>query len=174
MRPAVLQRGKRILLTMAITAMLGGLVTVSASPSSAATSVGGGAHRATATRYTTWWMNNYVTGLCVDDSAPYGLRAIGCNGLNYQLWYQVWRGGINYAMQNVHTGRCLDDSAPYGLRSYPCNGQNYQEWTVESSGAAHFGWFVLKNVHTGLCLDDSAAYGLRAFQCNGQTYQLWY
>ncbi|MFI9237566.1 hypothetical protein [Streptomyces sp. NPDC053079] len=26
------------------------------------------------------------TGRCIDDSYAYGLRAFGCNGLDYQRW----------------------------------------------------------------------------------------
>ena len=32
-------------------------------------------------------LKNVRTGWCMDDSAAYELRAIGCNGQNYQLWY---------------------------------------------------------------------------------------
>lgn len=84
-RPA--RHGRRILLTMVtMTAMLGALISGNASPSFAATSGSGGIYQATKVQQTTWWMENWNTGRCVADSAAYGLRAIACDGYNYQVW----------------------------------------------------------------------------------------
>ena len=182
MRPATPKRRERIFLVTAIvTAMLGAFALASASfPSSAKAASAGTSRVAVASAmtpaYSVWWLNNHSSGRCADDSSL-GLRAIACNGGDYQEWNQVPKGGIIYAMQDVHTHRCLDDSAARGLRAVACNNLNYQDWGVYNSGIynglPHQGWWVLRNQHTGLCLDDSAAYGLRAIACNGTNHQDW-
>ena len=79
-------------------------------------------------------MKNNATGLCLDDSAKYGLRGYGCGTQSYDNGYQAWpASGPDYGhvqLQNDATLKCLDDSAQYGLRVYGCNGQSYQSWNV--------------------------------------------
>jgi Ricin-type beta-trefoil lectin domain-like len=113
-----------------------------------------------ATQVVILW-NDY-TGLCVDDSSAYGLRAISCNSLNYQQWAMSYNNGANaYTFKNQHTGRCIDDSSGPGLRAISCNGLNYQQWFLNPALG-----YTLRDVHTRLCLDDSQ-YGLRTYTCNG-------
>ncbi|MFD4628656.1 RICIN domain-containing protein [Streptomyces sp. NPDC058284] len=113
-------------------------------------------------------IKNLNTGRCIDDSGAYGLRAFGCNGLNYQYWAMTGQSNGNWVLKNGNTGRCIDDSGAYGLRSFGCNGLNYQRWALYRNGN---GSFTFKNENTGRCIDDSGAYGLRAFGCNGLNYQ---
>ncbi|QNP75217.1 hypothetical protein IAG44_41315 [Streptomyces roseirectus] len=117
---------------------------------------------------------NNATRRCMDDSFAYGLRAFGCNRLDFQQFRHsdgIWGGDRYYhELRNKVTGRCVDDSFAYGLRAFDCNGQAFQQWAVSSgSGGSTF-----KNRATGRCVDDSFAYGLRAFDCNGTTFQKWW
>ncbi|MEV5938615.1 RICIN domain-containing protein [Streptomyces sp. NPDC051994] len=73
-------------------------------------------------------LRNLNTGRCIDDSFAYGLRAFGCNGLNYQRWEIYYNGNGTLTFRNENTGRCIDDSGAYGLRSFGCNGMNYQQF----------------------------------------------
>lgn len=75
-------------------------------------------------------LRNLATGQCIDDSFAYGLRAISCNGLSYQVWaWTNFNGGYGRSpFQNQNTGRCMDDSFAYGLRHYDCNQSQYQTW----------------------------------------------
>lgn len=110
-------------------------------------------------------IKNRFTGRCVDDSEAYGLRAIGCNGLNFQRWDRRPSYFPNYHLANMNTGRCLDDSS-YGLRTFGCNGYGYQRWLIRDMGDG----IELQNAQTGKCLDDSS-YGLRTFVCNETQFQ---
>ncbi|QKW17685.1 actinohivin [Kitasatospora sp. NA04385] len=120
-------------------------------------------------------LRNMATNRCVDDSFDYGLRAFGCNGLNFQRLNFYDQGNDStskmWVLQDQSTGRCLDDSLAYGLRSASCNGLNYQNWRMQywSDSSRTF-----INVNTGRCMDDSSAYGLRAYPCNNLTYQRFY
>jgi hypothetical protein len=162
-------RAKRIFLVAAImTALLGSLVSANASLASAATAAASASSLHPMTT-TSWWMYTWSHPNCIDDSRAHGLRSIRCDGYNYQLWYQVYRGGIKYAFQNHETGLCIDDSRAHGLRAIKCDGYNYQEWRV--TPAAHNS-SELQNVNTGLCLDNSR--GIRAIKCNRySTNQDW-
>jgi hypothetical protein len=75
-------------------------------------------------------MQNAVTKRCIDDSSGYGLRANGCNGLNYQDFTWWWQNDGSVVMQNAVTKRCIDDSFGYGLRANGYNGLNYQDFVV--------------------------------------------
>ncbi|WP_254069060.1 ricin-type beta-trefoil lectin domain protein [Streptomyces sp. TM32] len=116
-------------------------------------------------------LQNQNTGRCVDDSFAYGLRAFGCNGLNYQRFNYYSQPDGSWVLQNQNTGRCVDDSFAYGLRAFGCNGLNYQKWRIiyQSDGSASY-----QNENTGRVIDDSSAYGLRAFGYNGLSYQRFY
>lgn len=37
-----------------------------------------------------WQLKNLATGLCLDDSAQYGLRGYGCGTKSYNNGYQAW------------------------------------------------------------------------------------
>ena len=116
-------------------------------------------------------IQNQNTKRCLDDSFAYGLRAFGCNGLDFQKWAVYEPAGQNspiWFLKNLATGRCVDDSAAYGLRAFPCNNMNFQQW-----GTPWFSPSQMLNMNTKLCLDDSLDYGLRAFPCNNLDYQSW-
>lgn len=119
--------------------------------------------------YTFTYVKNSVTKKCLDHSNSNGLRAITCNGGNYQKWYTP--NGSSY-LKNVATGKCLDHSNSYGLRAITCNGGNYQRWTwaVYSSENG----YAFKNYATQKCLDHSTAYGLRAITCTTSVHQDWW
>ena len=74
------------------------------------------------------WSNHH-TGLCLDDSS-HGLRALSCNGLDFQDWNTSF--GTSSVLQNVHTGLCLDDSS-FGLRAITCNNLDFQDWAFGDS-----------------------------------------
>ncbi|WP_255956101.1 RICIN domain-containing protein [Streptomyces odontomachi] len=114
-------------------------------------------------------LQNQHTGNCLDDSSL-GVRAIGCNGLNFQKWrLMVWENN-RVELLNGATGNCLDDSVEFHLRAYPCNGGTaWQSWYTRDWG----GVLEYLNGATGLCLDDSEV-GVRTFSCHGPTdYQNW-
>lgn len=83
------------------------------------------------TRNGSFTMRNMATGLCLDDSRDYHLRAIGCNGLIYQQWIvsRRWPDG-SFQLSSNGTGLCLDDSNAYHLRTFACGGTQtpWQSW----------------------------------------------
>ncbi len=109
---------------------------------------------------------NAATGACLDDSRE-GLRALPCNGLDFQKWEVHNLGGHVRRLRNVATRACLDDS-PRGLRAHPCNGEIYQTWIIDRNASG----VRFTNAATGNCLDDSRE-GLRAFPCNDTLHQRW-
>ncbi|KDN87417.1 RICIN domain-containing protein [Kitasatospora cheerisanensis] len=114
---------------------------------------------------------NQNTGRCIDDSLGYGLRAFGCNGLDYQQFTAHKWGDGTWELKNRNTQRCIDDSAGAGLRAFGCNALNYQSWFEHKWDD---GTRELKNQNTGRCIEDSAGSGLRAQGCNALDRQSWY
>jgi len=114
---------------------------------------------------------NGATGLYLDDSDQFGLRAYPGNGGVYQKWYVTEWADNTRELRNQATGRCLDDSLESGLRTYPCNKSRYQSWYFYANDYSP-GYVSLKNQQTGLVLDDSSA-GLRCIAYYGNSYQAW-
>jgi hypothetical protein len=109
---------------------------------------------------------NVATHRCIDDSSE-GLRALECNGTDYQEWEFYNDDGVRNddGLRNVATGNCLEDSSEGGLRAVPCTGSANQKWGVFHYGSEEEGLF-LRQSGTGRCVDDSVEYGLRSFDCN--------
>ncbi|SHG81355.1 RICIN domain-containing protein [Streptoalloteichus hindustanus] len=113
---------------------------------------------------------NQETGRCIDDSNAHGLRAFGCNNLDFQRFQvTVWKDKTR-EFKNLNTNRCIDDSAAHGLRAFGCNKSRFQSWWVTrwKDGTLEF-----RNQETGRCIDDSHPHGLRAFGCNKSRFQSW-
>jgi len=128
----------------------------------------------TASAYDTFYTyQNKSTQLCMDDSDAFGLRDLGCNGLDYQAWEPALSTGFGNArnMFNENTSLCMDYSDAYGLRAIGCNNLVYQAFYViaQSDGSYTFQSAANQNI----CVDDSVTYGLRGFSCNGLPYQEW-
>jgi hypothetical protein len=130
-----------------------------------------------------WWViSDWNTGLCLDDSAQYGVRGYVCNEPSYNSGYQAWKDleplkGVHW-YQNENTGLCLDDSPQYGLRGYVCNqasyNSGYQQWIDISPDGPNNQEAQLENGYTAQCLDDSSQYGLRMYPCNTPSYDSGY
>nr|BFD90988.1 hypothetical protein KitaXyl93_23480 [Kitasatospora sp. Xyl93] len=73
-------------------------------------------------------LKNRSTGLCLDDSDQYHLRAIPCNATPFQLWNIYDRADGAVQITNEETGNCLDDSFEFGIRAIGCNGMGFQRW----------------------------------------------
>lgn len=124
-----------------------------------------------------------LTGGCLDDSAAFGTRVIGCNGLQYQDWQEtVWDDGT-FQLKNDNTNRCIEDlNVPDGNGGHvlyvttSCNSSQQQSWYAY--GQYQYKGQEIVNQYTGYCLDFSTSYDLRTFPCGSywspSPYQTWY
>jgi Ricin-type beta-trefoil lectin domain len=164
--PAMTGKGMKTLLITTTAGVLGMLTWATPAPARAATS-----QAALLSGNSPVHFKNVATGKCLDDSSSNGLRALGCNGDNNQMW-QPGSTDPHFTLKDVATGKCLDDSSAFGLRAVTCvSGDGHQEWKINFPS----GGDMLVNHNTGRCVDDSTEFGLRATTCasTSDTHQLW-
>ncbi|MET1073028.1 MAG: hypothetical protein ABWY11_10325 [Umezawaea sp.] len=118
---------------------------------------------------------NFQTGMYLDDSFEYGLRAIEPNGGSYQKWWvTVWSDNTR-ELKNYVTGRCVEANDGGGVfAAKSCTKSRLQSWEfVANYYFEHYHYFAMENQQNGCALDHSGQYGLRCITYYGNGYQAW-